>query len=178
MGAIDVDRVRFSEERRRCAELAAACDRLRAPVVIQGQGDYVRSRRELRSRGLLLTETIAPGAIRALREAKAALGLTWPVELYQTSRYVDANALMRYSNPPCIEVIGHYLASLDALALIALFGHELGHLLAQGPDSMTHHIRRRAPAAPRESMTRRRAWPASSPRIDLASSPVAISGRR
>jgi hypothetical protein len=135
-----VDQVRFAAEVHLRREIAAHCDARRVSVPAP---DYAWRRRELRARALLLTETIAPGAIRALSEAKSRLGVTRHVELYQANRYEGSralldhgNACMHFGEPPCIEILGSFLGDLDHGALVALFGHELGHLLAHGPESI------------------------------------------
>jgi Zn-dependent protease with chaperone function len=138
-GDMDVERIRFSEEKRLCEKAAAACDRLN---IWTPSPCYASRRRQLRARALHLTDAIAPRAVRALAAAKSRLRITGDIELYHTGDTARdmprGNALMSFGDPPAIEITGHYLHTLDHAALVALLGHELGHLLAHGPASTFH----------------------------------------
>ncbi len=99
-----------------------------------GGADAQRVRRQLLARSVLLTEGMAPEAWAQARAAAEALGVTGPLELFQSAGEENAGIHLVQS-PVLLEIRGRLLSLLDAGATLAVFGHELGHWLAHGPDS-------------------------------------------
>ncbi|MCY0989446.1 exonuclease domain-containing protein [Nannocystis sp. ILAH1] len=129
--SLDVESVRVSEERtlleRLTAEpsFAAVRERLSPPPA-----EVIR--RTLMGKSLRLTEGMAPEAYAAAREALGALGIDKPIEIYQASGRENA-AIHLVDEPIILEIQGRLLTLLDPGTAVALFGHELGHYLAHGP---------------------------------------------
>lgn len=107
--------------------------------------DSKELRRNLMANSLRLSESMAPEAHRIALEAQRILGITGEIELYQRSG--AENAAIHFSNDPILlEIHGAILPKLDAVALLGLFGHELGHFLAHGPTSRVRAARSLLPA--------------------------------
>ena len=128
---LDIESVRVSEERKLLERLAAdpsfaaVADRLSPPPA-----DVIR--RTLMGKSLRLTEGMAPEVYAAARQALDALGIDKPIEIYQSNGRENA-AVHLVEEPIVLEIQGRLLTLLDPGAAIALFGHELGHYLAHGP---------------------------------------------
>lgn len=129
----DLERVRVIHER----TYAAIIERhpLTKPVLAKlSRPSPQETRRALMAETLRLSESMAPEAYRVAHQAKAVLGIAGPLELYQ--RRGAENASMHFVvEPILLEIHGAILPQLDAGALLALVGHELGHYLAHGPTS-------------------------------------------
>lgn len=128
---LDVEKLRFSLERRLAASLEAE------PGFALQRGAQVPSepavvRRRLVAQALRLTETMAAQAHGQAREAARVLGVRGELELYQSAGRENA-ALHLVKAPILLEIQGRMLGLCDDGAAIALFGHELGHWLAHGP---------------------------------------------
>ncbi|MDX2088369.1 MAG: AAA domain-containing protein [Kofleriaceae bacterium] len=105
-----------------------------AELVATRVPDSKEVRRTLMARGLRLTESMAGEAYRAANEAKRILGIDGELELYQRSGAENA-AIHLVEAPILLEIHGALLPRLDRSALLAVFGHELGHYLAHGHTS-------------------------------------------
>ena len=129
--SFDVEAIRVTHERAFAAEVeshplfAQIALRLRRP-------DAKDERRRLMAASLRLSEAMAPDAHRVAHEAQRILGVSGTLELYQRSGPENA-AMHRVEDPILLEIHGSLLPRLDPGALLALFGHELGHYLAHGP---------------------------------------------
>ena len=128
---LDVEKVRFSLERRLMASLAAEPGfsvqrHARVPA------DAAIVRRQLLAQALRLTESMAGQAYRQAHEAARVLGVEGELELYQSAGRENA-ALHLVRSPILLEIQGRMLGLVDDAAAVALFGHELGHWLAHGP---------------------------------------------
>ncbi len=129
---LDVERVRFSQER----ELADALAQLpgfalHRRSLVPRNGEVTR--RQLLATSLRLTASMAPQAYAQAESARRMLGgIEGQLELYQSSGRENA-ALHLVERPILLEIQGRMLSLLDTDAGIALFGHELGHYLAHGP---------------------------------------------
>ncbi len=130
-----VERVRLSLEAGYARALLASpgMEGLAAQVA---EGDADRVRRRLLARSLRLSEAMAPEVWAAAERARAALGVTAPLEVYQSAGRENASIHLVRS-PAMVEIQGRLLTLLDGAALQAVFGHELGHFLAHGLDSPT-----------------------------------------
>jgi hypothetical protein len=74
---------------------------------------------------------MAPEAYAAAHEAREALAIDDTLEIYQSaSRGFNTARLALHGKPIAVESRGDYLALLDRGALVAVFGHELGHCMA------------------------------------------------
>lgn len=128
---LDVEKVRFSLERRLAAVLEAE-----PGFALQRQAqvpsDPAIVRRRLLAQALRLTESMAGQAHHQAREAARVLGVTQPLELYQSAGRENA-ALHLVRAPILLEIQGRMLGLVDEGSAIALYGHELGHYLAHGP---------------------------------------------
>jgi hypothetical protein len=125
---VDVERIRVPAERDAYVALEREERGAMSSHVAQ---DVTAKRRAILSNALLLTETMAPDAYDAAREALAALGVEDRVELFQSGgNGVDTARLVLYGHPIGVEFIGGYLDSLDRGGLLAVLGHEIGHALA------------------------------------------------
>ena len=123
---IDVERVRVSAERIVSARVGAFDDRYSL-----SESNTALRRRDLRSRALLLTPAIAPVPCAAAELAMERLGLDDTIELYQSDGGVHDNAsAVLFGNPVGVEFHGGFLASLDGGQLLAVLGHEIGHVIA------------------------------------------------
>jgi uncharacterized tellurite resistance protein B-like protein len=89
-------------------------------------------RRQLIGRSQAITEGMAPALYERAREAQERLGLAGVLEIYRAGGAENAD-LHRPQDPLLVEVPGRLLTLLDRGASLALFGHELGHALAHGP---------------------------------------------
>jgi len=76
-----------------------------------------------------LTEKMAPQAFKAARRAGSRLGVVGEIEIFQTDAERD-NASAHGTNVLRILMSGRWLATFDGPALESLFGHEMGHILA------------------------------------------------
>ena len=124
--SVDIERIRVAAERD--ARDAVERDIGAAPNLPQ---DVAQRRRALLASGLFLTDTMAPEAYAAGRDAMAWLGIDDNLELFQSNKHgFDSARLVLYGNPIGIEFIGGYLSSLDAGGLLAVLGHEIGHAIA------------------------------------------------
>ena len=128
---LDIEAVRVVHERMFAAMIEqhgffkAIEGKLRRP-------DAKDQRRRLMAESLRLSESMAPEAHRVAQSAQRVLGITGTLELYQRSGPENA-AMHMVTEPILLEIHGSLLPRLDAAALLALFGHELGHYLAHGP---------------------------------------------
>jgi hypothetical protein len=132
--SIDVEHLRVSAERDACARLERDDPRARA---LYAPLPGASKRRGLLGNALLLTESMAPEAYAAARDAMASLGVENTIELFQSAGHgVDTARLVLDGDPIGIEFIGGYLASLDRASLLAVLGHEIGHCVAhrRNPD--------------------------------------------
>jgi hypothetical protein len=133
----DIERVRLSAEN----TALSALERLERHSLRWEYREPAQARRDVMARALLLTESMAPGAHAALREAVSALGVADEVELFQQSDKERDNArLVLYGQPLGIEFLGRYLEMLDHGTLVAVIGHEIGHAYAHN----AHPVHRRA----------------------------------
>ncbi|HEX7602211.1 MAG TPA: hypothetical protein VF316_11425 [Polyangiaceae bacterium] len=126
--SVDIERVRVPAER----EVYPGLERdERGAHTMHVAQDGATTRRELLSTALLLTDTMAPEAYAAARDAMAALGVEDTIELFQSdSRGMDTARLALCGNPVGVEFMGGYLGCLDRGGLLAVLGHEIGHCLA------------------------------------------------
>lgn len=130
MGAalLDVERIRLAAELEAFPPLERVYGWARAPRV--SFADPGRRRAVLGS-ALLLTETMAPEAYEAAREALSRLGVEDRIELFQSDRQgIDTARLALYGSPLGVEFIGNYLGLLDRGSLLGVLGHEIGHAIA------------------------------------------------
>ena len=133
LASLDVESIRVAHER----TFAAAVER--HPIFPRiaarlGVPDARQERRRLMASSLRLTESMAPTAHQVAREAQRILGVPGTVELYQ--RTGPENAAMHFVETPILlEIQGSLLPRLDPGALLALFGHEIGHYMAHGTSS-------------------------------------------
>ena len=91
-------------------------------------------RRHLMANSLRLSEGMAPEAYQLAHQAQQILGISGTLELYQR-RGPENAAMHMVAEPILLEIHGALLPRLDHGALMALFGHELGHYLAHGATS-------------------------------------------
>ncbi len=124
---IDVERMRVPAERAAYACLAR--EEVRAQLT-HTPWDRAESRRELLGRALLLTDTMAPDAYAAAREAMATLGVKDEIELFQSSDGSDGAFLVLDGGPIGVLFAGAALGRFDRGGLLAILGHEIGHALA------------------------------------------------
>jgi RecA/RadA recombinase len=104
-----------------------------APLTSQRvPSDPAAIRRRLLARSLRLTDSMAPVAYRAARQAQRVLGIEGELEIYQRSGGENASIHL-VEDPVLLEIQGRLLPLLDEGALFGVFGHELGHYLAHGP---------------------------------------------
>ena len=82
------------------------------------------------TRALLLTDTIAPEACGAAREAMRTLGVDDEIELFQSPSAIGTARIALHGGPVGVEFMGDYLSSLDRGGLLAVIGHEIGHAVA------------------------------------------------
>ena len=133
LAGLDIETIRVAHERTVAATVerhplfAEIARRLRAP-------DGKDERRRLMAESLRLSEGMAPDAHRVAHHAQQVLGIAGTLELYQRSGPENA-AMHMVAEPILLEIHGSLLPRLDPGALLALFGHELGHYLAHGPAS-------------------------------------------
>jgi hypothetical protein len=127
MGGIDVERIRVPGER-----VVLAALKRDYPFVFQNYRPQApeQKRRELMSRALLLTDTMAPEVYARARVAMRALALDDEIEIFQCEGRQDNARPVLYGRPIGIEFIGAYLSNLDGPAMTCVFGHEIGHCLA------------------------------------------------
>ena len=130
LARVDIERVRFSAEHDALLEMGRHHHNRRV-TFLGPRGDT--RRRQLVSRSLLLTASMAEEAHRACRVAAKRLGVNEPIELFQSSSNFDSVRLA-VDEPIGIEFLGGYLATLDELQLLAVIGHEIGHGIAQTRD--------------------------------------------
>jgi hypothetical protein len=136
LDAIDPELVRCAVEGQMAERLLASpgLAALRQRATEQVDADPARVRRLLMAQGLRLTEGMAPEAWAAARAAADVLGTTEPLELYQAAGTENAGIHL-VKSPIMLEIRGSLIALLDAGSAISVFGHELGHYLAHGPNS-------------------------------------------
>jgi hypothetical protein len=133
LAGLDIEQVRVAHEHAFANAVeahpyfAGIARRLREP-------DAAGERRRLMAESLRLSAAMAPEAHRLAQLAQHVLGVTGTLELYQRSGPENA-AMHLVAQPILLEIHGSLLPRLDAGALLALFGHELGHYLAHGPTS-------------------------------------------
>ncbi|WP_367870743.1 AAA domain-containing protein [Luteolibacter sp. Populi] len=125
--APDPERLRFSGEIAFADALAGTAFFSNATAPVLPDADQIR--RSLLTGHLRLSENMAPEIFAWSARASGALGLTKPVELYQSAG--DENA----ANHICADTVfvslqGKLISSLDEGSFLALLGHEFGHHLA------------------------------------------------
>lgn len=131
LASLDIETIRVVHERMFAALVerhplfGTIVARLRRP-------DAKDERRRLMAESLRLSESMAPDAHRVAHAAQRVLRITGTLELYQRSGPENATMHM-VAEPILLEIHGSLLPRLDLGALLALFGHELGHYLAHGP---------------------------------------------
>ena len=136
MTPLPVDRIRFTGETRAAAAcranpfIAAALAR----AEVSGPPDVARLKRTLLAHSVQLTDGMAPDAWSAARRAAAALSVEGVLEIYQAAGAENA-AIHLIGDPIMLEIRGRLLSLIDDDAATAVFGHELGHFLAHGPES-------------------------------------------
>lgn len=91
-------------------------------------------RRRLMAQSLKLSDSMAPEAYRVARDAQRILGLTGELEIYQRSGAENASIHL-VAEPILLEIHGSLLSLLGPDTLLGVFGHELGHYIAHGPQS-------------------------------------------
>jgi RecA/RadA recombinase len=120
-----IEQIRFSGEQR----WADALTKLLGAGTSQTPPDPQRIRRMILASSVRLSPTMAPEAHTAVMSVATRLGVTSPIELYQSAGEPNAVAWL-CDNPVVVEVRGAMLALLEKSALHALMGHELGHHVA------------------------------------------------
>ncbi len=127
------ERVRVGAERAIAERLEQQMPEARRSHVIPPQEGQ---RRYLLSHSLHLTETMAPEAYVAAREAARALGCDDDVELYHSRERSEGHTarLVLHGEPIGIELIGDCLDVFDRTELVAVLGHEIGHCLMHVAD--------------------------------------------
>ncbi len=127
----DIELIRFRGEREYAAALRSlpGVDELARKV----EPDPTRVRRNLLARSLLLSEGMAPGPHRVVRELASRFGIQEPIEIFQAAGAENAGIHLTRT-PVLLEIQGRMLSLLDDDTLASLLGHELGHYLAHGPD--------------------------------------------
>ena len=129
----DIESVRVASERTFAARIEQHLHyRLLSSRV--GPSDSREVRRRLMAQSLQLTDTMAPDAYQVAREAQRILGVRGEIQLFQRSGAENASIHMA-SEPILMEIHGSLLSVLDSRSLLGVFGHELGHYVAHGPDS-------------------------------------------
>ncbi len=126
----DVETVRVEGERR-IALVIQAHPQFAALEAARIPSDPKEIRRVLLASSLRLTDTMAPVASRTARLAQQVLGVTGELEIYQRNGGENAGIHL-IEAPILLEIQGRLLPLLDDAALLAVFGHELGHYLAHG----------------------------------------------
>jgi hypothetical protein len=136
MPALPVDRIRFTGETRAAAACRADPFMAAALVRVEASGppDVARLKRTLLARSIQLTDGMAPDAWAAARRAASALSVEGVLEIYQAAGAENA-AIHLIGDPILLEIRGRLLSLIDDDAATAVFGHELGHFLAHGPQS-------------------------------------------
>ncbi len=128
----DVERIRVRAERAAREALQFEEPESRLQYIPE---DSATRRRELMAQSLLLTDSMAPTACAAGRDALAALGVDDRLELFKC-KGPDTARLVLYGNPIGVEFMGRYLEIHDRPAITAIVGHEVGHALAHCGDPM------------------------------------------
>lgn len=129
---IDVERIRVRAERAACETLEREEPASRLQYVPR---DSTTHRREVMAQALLLTDSMAPDACAAGRDAMTALGVDDRLELFRSQGHGDTVRLVLYGSPIGVEFLGRYLEMHDRPAITAAIGHEIGHALAHCTDS-------------------------------------------
>ncbi|MBI5423084.1 MAG: DUF4011 domain-containing protein [Opitutae bacterium] len=137
MNPHDFSRVRLPLE-------AALLDRLAVDLAVLAPEERValapdQIRRQLLGRAVRLTDAMAPVAVRTAEAVRAEFGLCAPVEIYQSAGRENA-AMHLLRDPILMEIQGRLLSLLDEGALRAVIGHEFGHYMAHGPDSLRAEV--------------------------------------
>lgn len=130
---LDADRVRFGLEREIAVALAAAIPDYEAHRRAIVPSDPQRVRQRLLAQGRRITPSMAPAAHERIEEVKQTFAMQTPHELLRADTHENL-AVHRVAQPVLLEVSERLLALLDDGAARALFGHELGHFLAHGPE--------------------------------------------
>lgn len=128
---IDVERIRVRAERAACETLEREEPASRLQYVPR---DSTTHRREVMAQALLLTDSMAPDACAAGRDAMTALGVDDRLELFRSQGHGDTVRLVLYGSPIGVEFLGRYLEMHDRPAITAAIGHEIGHALAHCTD--------------------------------------------
>ncbi|MGH1341731.1 MAG: AAA domain-containing protein [Nannocystales bacterium] len=129
---LDADRVRFGLEREIAEALAATIVDYEAHRRAIVPSDPQRVRQRLLAEGRRIPLSMAPAAHQRIEEVKQTFALAASHELLRADAHENL-ALHRVAEPMMLEVSERLLALLDDGAARALFGHELGHCLAHGP---------------------------------------------
>ena len=133
VASLDIEKIRVVHERTYAA-LVEKHPLFSKISTLRKLPDPKDERRRLLANSLRLTESMSPEAYKLAQQAQRVLGVPGMIELYQRSG--PENAGMHFVvEPILLEIQGALLPRLDAGALLALFGHELGHYLAHGPTS-------------------------------------------
>ncbi|TKC94174.1 AAA domain-containing protein [Polyangium fumosum] len=128
---LDTEAVRLPLERELADQLQ------REPFVASIQGslalpDPAAVRRKLMGQSLRLSEGMAPELHASAKECLGVLGITRPIEIYQSAGIENAS-IHFIEEPILVEVQGRMITLLDPGSMRAVLGHELGHYLAHGP---------------------------------------------
>jgi AAA domain/Protein of unknown function (DUF4011) len=131
--AFEIEKIRVSHERTFASRIEGH-PLLAGISAVLKRPDPKDERRRLMAESLRLSESMAPEAHQVAQQAQRVLGVSGTIELYQRSGPENA-AMHAVREPILLEIHGALLPRLDSSALLALFGHELGHYLAHGPTS-------------------------------------------
>lgn len=100
--------------------------------------------------GVPLSRELAPRTTRLAALAAKRLGFTRPYELSQaTSSDLNGSVAYRETAVVTIRLMGSVATRLDDGALLALIGHEIGHAMDPGDETVGAHFRQLMRDAPR-----------------------------
>ena len=135
LAEFDVQSIRFGAERSLAAAIRAAVPEFEAHRRAIVPSDPRRTRERVLGEGRRITPSMAPEAHAHAAEVAAVFGLEVPISLVCAD--AGENPLVhRVPDPMLLEVSERLLALLDDGAARALFGHEIGHFLAHGPEDV------------------------------------------